>query len=61
MADHGWVYDLSLLAGDGLFLYLQWLTRRWNPNSCFDAFLNNNLFGMVIFVGLLLDYLASLS
>jgi 4-hydroxybenzoate polyprenyltransferase len=61
MADHGGVYNLSLLAGGGLFLYQQWLTRWREPKACFDAFLNNNLFGMVIFVGLLLDYPASLS
>ena len=57
MAGRGWVYQLGLLAGGGLFLYQQWLTRGRQPQACFEAFLNNNLFGMVIFIGLLLDYL----
>ncbi len=56
MAGLGWVYYLGLLAGGGLFIYQQWLTRERQAKACFDAFLNNNLFGMVVFVGLLLDY-----
>ncbi|MCU7806772.1 MAG: 4-hydroxybenzoate octaprenyltransferase [Candidatus Thiodiazotropha sp. (ex Semelilucina semeliformis)] len=59
MAGRGWVYNLGLLVGAGLFLYQQWLTRDRQPKACFDAFLNNNLFGMVIFLGLLFDYLVS--
>ncbi|MCU7915957.1 MAG: 4-hydroxybenzoate octaprenyltransferase [Candidatus Thiodiazotropha sp. (ex Gloverina cf. vestifex)] len=59
MAGRGWVYNLGLLVGAGLFLYQQWLTRDRQPKACFDAVLNNNLFGMVIFLGLLFDYLAS--
>ena len=57
MADRGLFYQLGLLSGGGLFLYQQWLTRQRQPKACFDAFLNNNLFGLVIFIGLLLDYL----
>jgi 4-hydroxybenzoate polyprenyltransferase len=57
MAERGLFYQLGLLAGGGLFLYQQWLTRQRQPKACFDAFLNNNLFGLVIFIGLLLDYL----
>ncbi|MEJ2407686.1 MAG: 4-hydroxybenzoate octaprenyltransferase [Candidatus Thiodiazotropha sp.] len=57
MAGLGWFYYLGWLVGGGLFVYQQWLTRERRPKACFDAFLNNNLFGMVIFLGLLLDYL----
>ncbi len=57
MAERGLFYQLGLLSGGGLFLYQQWLTRQREPKACFDAFLNNNLFGLVIFIGLLLDYL----
>ena len=58
MAGRGSVYYLGLAAGAGLFAYQQWLTRDRQPKPCFDAFLNNNLFGMVVFLGLAFDYLA---
>jgi 4-hydroxybenzoate polyprenyltransferase len=57
MADLGWLYHLGLLCGAGLFVYQQWLTHERQPKACFDAFLNNNLFGLVIFLGLVFDYL----
>ncbi len=57
MAGLGWVYYLGLLVGAALFVYQQWLTRERQPKACFDAFLNNNLFGMAIFLGLVFDYL----
>ncbi len=57
MAGVGLFYFLGLALGAALFVYQQWLTRTREPKACFDAFLNNNLFGMVIFLGLLFDYL----
>ncbi|MGD8909588.1 MAG: 4-hydroxybenzoate octaprenyltransferase [Chromatiales bacterium] len=60
MAGLGWFYHLGLLGGAGLFVYQQWLTRERQPKACFDAFLNNNLFGLVIFLGLVFDYLIRL-
>jgi len=57
MAGVGLFYYLGLAVGAGLFVYQQWLTRTREPKPCFDAFLNNNLFGMVVFLGLLFDYL----
>jgi 4-hydroxybenzoate polyprenyltransferase len=56
-AGRGWVYFGGLAVAAGLALYQQWLTRDQDPKACFVAFLNNNYFGMVIFVGLVLDYL----
>ena len=56
MAGLGLFYYLGLLGGAGLFVYQQWLTRERQPKACFDAFLNNNQFGMVVFIGLALDY-----
>jgi 4-hydroxybenzoate polyprenyltransferase len=56
MAGLGWVYYLGLTVGATLFAYQQWLTHERQPKPCFDAFLNNNLFGMVIFLGLAFDY-----
>ncbi|MEW7978295.1 MAG: 4-hydroxybenzoate octaprenyltransferase [gamma proteobacterium symbiont of Phacoides pectinatus] len=41
----------ALLAG-----YQQWLIRERQPAGCFKAFLNNNYFGMSIFLGLVLHY-----
>jgi 4-hydroxybenzoate polyprenyltransferase len=57
MAGTGWAYDLGLLLGAGLFVFQLWLTRAREPEACFKAFLNNNLFGMAVFLGLVLDYL----
>ncbi len=38
-------------------LYQQFLIRRREPEKCFRAFLNNNYFGMAVFVGIALEYL----
>ena len=38
-------------------LYQQFLIRARKPEDCFKAFLNNNYFGMAIFVGIALHYL----
>jgi len=50
-------YDLGLAAAAALFLYQQWLIRHREPANCLKAFLNNQTVGMVIFTGLLLQYL----
>ncbi|MCG7993493.1 MAG: 4-hydroxybenzoate octaprenyltransferase [Candidatus Thiodiazotropha lotti] len=56
MSDRGLLYFLGIAAAALLFLYQQWLTRGRDPKACFQAFLNNNRFGLVVFVGLVLDY-----
>lgn len=56
MSDRGLIYFLGITAAAMLFLYQQWLTRNRDPKACFQAFLNNNRFGLVVFVGLVLDY-----
>lgn len=56
MSDRGLIYFLGIAAAAMLFLYQQWLTRDRDPKACFQAFLNNNRFGLVVFVGLVLDY-----
>jgi 4-hydroxybenzoate polyprenyltransferase len=49
-------YGLGI-AMAGLFaLYQQLLIRQRKPEDCFRAFLNNNYFGMSIFVGIALEY-----
>jgi 4-hydroxybenzoate polyprenyltransferase len=46
------------LAGAALFaLYEQLLIRERKPEQCVRAFLNNNYFGMSVFVGIALEYL----
>ncbi len=39
-----------------LFVYQQYLIRGRERGPCFEAFLNNNFFGMAVFIGLVLDY-----
>ncbi|MEY6432646.1 4-hydroxybenzoate octaprenyltransferase [Thioalkalicoccus limnaeus] len=53
----GVVYFAGLVVAAALALYQQYLTWHRVPSDCFKAFLNNNYFGMAIFVGLALDYL----
>jgi 4-hydroxybenzoate polyprenyltransferase len=53
----GWFYYGSLVLAALLALYQQGLIRYREREGCFRAFLNNNWFGAVIFVGILLDYL----
>lgn len=50
-------YFAGLTAAALLFLYQQWLIRDRNPAGCLRAFLNNQYVGMVIFVGILLQYI----
>jgi 4-hydroxybenzoate polyprenyltransferase len=53
----GWFYYGSLVFAALLALYQQGLIRYREREACFRAFLNNNWFGAVIFMGILLDYL----
>ena len=52
----GWIYSLSVLLVACLMAWQQFLIRNRERQACFKAFLNNNWVGMVLFVGLLLDY-----
>jgi 4-hydroxybenzoate polyprenyltransferase len=54
-------YHAGLVAAGLLFLYQQWLIRAREPAACLRAFLNNNYVGMVIFIGILLQYVYSYS
>ncbi|HEY7378085.1 MAG TPA: 4-hydroxybenzoate octaprenyltransferase [Steroidobacteraceae bacterium] len=38
------------------FAWQQWLIRKRDPEGCFRAFNNNNYFGMLVFIGMLLHY-----
>jgi 4-hydroxybenzoate polyprenyltransferase len=50
-------YRAGLVAAALLFAYELWLIRRREPAACFQAFNNNHFVGMVVFIGLALDYL----
>jgi 4-hydroxybenzoate polyprenyltransferase len=56
-AELGWIYYLGLCVATLLAGYQQYLIRFREREACFRAFLNNNWFGAVIFVGMLLDYM----
>jgi len=57
LAARGPVYYLGIAMGAVLFAQQQWLIRHRESRQCFKAFLDNNHFGMVVFLALLLDYL----
>ncbi len=48
-------YFVGVLIAAILFVYQQWLTRTRERDACFQAFLNNNYVGLVIFVGIALS------
>jgi 4-hydroxybenzoate polyprenyltransferase len=49
-------YDAGLCVGAVFFAYQLWLIRARDRDGCFRAFLNNNYFGMAVFVGMALEY-----
>ncbi|MET0532636.1 MAG: 4-hydroxybenzoate octaprenyltransferase [Steroidobacter sp.] len=49
-------YQLGIAIAAIFALYQQLLIRQRKPEDCFRAFLNNNYFGMAIFVGIALEY-----
>ncbi len=57
VAGLGWIYYLALVGAAWLALYQHYLIRDRAPAACFQAFLNNNWFGMLVFCGILLDQL----
>jgi 4-hydroxybenzoate polyprenyltransferase len=50
-------YRSGLAAASCFALYQQYLIRRREPDDCLLAFLNNNYFGLAVFVGIALEYL----
>ena len=47
-------YFLGVALGATLFIYLQHLIRYRRRELCFQAFLNNHYFGLLVFIGLVL-------
>ena len=56
-AELGLIYYLSVLLAAGLAAWQQYLIRFREREACFQAFLNNNWLGAVIFLGILFDYM----
>ncbi len=59
LAGLGPLYLVGLAAGAVLFVYQQWLIRERDRASCFRAFLNNHYVGLLVFAGLVANYLAA--
>lgn len=56
LAGVGIAYDVGLAAAAGVAVYQQRLIRDRSRDGCFRAFLNNNVLGAAVFVGLMLSY-----
>ena len=57
VAGFGLLYYLGLIAAALHAGYQQWLIRERDHAACFRAFLSNNIFGAMVFTGLVLDRL----
>jgi 4-hydroxybenzoate polyprenyltransferase len=53
----GWPYQLTLVVAGALFSYQQLLISNRERDTCFKAFLHNHWVGLIIFVGILFEYL----
>ncbi len=56
MQQLGVPYYLGVLVAAGLSIYQQTLIFHREKHRCFQAFLNSNWFGLVVFIGLVVDY-----
>ena len=56
LLEAGIYFYLGILSASFLSLYQQYLIRYREKKACFEAFLNNNWLGMVIFIGIFLNY-----
>ena len=62
MALVGWlnglgpVFYATILIAGGLFAYQQKLIAHRERAACFQAFMNNNYVGLVLFIGLVFSY-----
>lgn len=57
MLAFGWPYQLALIISAGLFSYQQLLISKRDRDGCFQAFLHNHWVGMIVFIGILIEYL----
>lgn len=50
--EFSWPWYAGVGVAAALFIRQQWRVRQRDPKACFEAFLNNNMVGLSIFVGL---------
>jgi 4-hydroxybenzoate polyprenyltransferase len=55
----GWPWFTGVAIAAALFAWQQYQVRNRDRNACFEAFLNNNWVGVVIWAGLLGTYILS--
>ena len=53
----GWPYQLSLIISAGFFCYQQILIVNREREKCFQAFLNNHFVGLIVFIGIAIEYI----
>ena len=56
MKQLGWFYYGGVMIAGGLSVYQQVLIFHREKSRCFKAFLNNNWYGLAVFIGLVLEY-----
>lgn len=56
MQQLGWPYYVGLTVAAGLSIYQQRLIFHRDKKRCFQAFLNNNWYGLVVFAGIFIGY-----
>lgn len=52
----GWIFYVGLSVAAGFSVYQQWLIVARDRQKCFQAFLNNNWFGVTVFAGICMAY-----
>jgi len=55
-AELGGFYFTGVFLATGFAAWQQYLIRNREPAKCFQAFLNNNWFGLILFIGVFLEY-----
>ncbi len=49
-------YYIAVIMAAAVLIYKQWLIRSRERHRCFQAFINNHWFGLIIFVGIFISY-----
>ncbi len=56
LTDRGTAFYICIMLASSFIIYQQTLTKYREPQKCLTAFLNNNWLGMMIFIGIAIDY-----